>query len=210
MAQESIGFIGVGRMGVRMARRLVQAGHPLTIYDTSAAAMQTLVDMGARSVESPAALGSACDIVFASLPTPRVVEDAALGPNGVAEGTRVKFFVDMSTTGPTTAKRIAERLAARNIVGVDAPVSGGLGGAERGTLAVMASCREEHFERLKPIFEVFGKPFFIGTEPGQGQTMKLLNNLLSATAMAISAEAVVLGVKAGLDPNLIMDVINAG
>jgi 3-hydroxyisobutyrate dehydrogenase-like beta-hydroxyacid dehydrogenase len=207
---DKIGFIGVGRMGGRMATRLVQAGHPLTIFDTNDDAVRPLSDMGAERVNSPAAVGSACDVVFVSLPTPPVVEAVALGPNGVAEGKRVKCFVDTSTTGPTVAKRIAKALAARNIVAIDAPVSGGLAGAERGTLAVMVSCAEEWFQKLKPIFEVLGKPFFIGPEPGQGQTMKLVNNLLSATAMAASAEAVVMGVKAGLDPNQIIDVLNAG
>jgi 3-hydroxyisobutyrate dehydrogenase-like beta-hydroxyacid dehydrogenase len=197
-------------MGGRMARRLIEAKHPLTIFDTSDAAAKVLTDLGARRVDSPLAVASACDVVFASLPTPPIVEAVALGPNGVAEGSRVKFFVDTSTTGPTVAKRIAERLAAKNIVAVDAPVSGGLAGAANGTLAVMASCSVETFDRLKPIFEVMGKPFFIGTQPGQGQTMKLLNNLLSASAMVVSAEVLVMGAKAGLDPQLIMDVLNAG
>jgi 3-hydroxyisobutyrate dehydrogenase-like beta-hydroxyacid dehydrogenase len=93
---------------------------------------------------------------------------------------------------------------------VDAPVSGGLAGAERGTLAVMVSCPDETLPRLRPILEVFGKIFHVGKQPGMGQTMKLLNNLLSATAMAISSEAVVMGVKAGLDPQQVIDVINAG
>jgi len=126
------------------------------------------------------------------------------------EGTRVKIFIDMSTTGATYARRIAEGLQAKGIAPVDAPVSGGVAGAERGTLAVMVSCREEILPRIKPVLEVFGKIFVVGREPGMGQTMKLLNNLLSATAMAISSEAVVMGVKAGLDPRQIVDVINAG
>jgi 3-hydroxyisobutyrate dehydrogenase-like beta-hydroxyacid dehydrogenase len=207
---ENIGFIGVGRMGGRMARRLIQAGHPLTIFDTNDAAARVLVDLGAKRVDSAKAVASACEVVLVSLPTPPIVEAIALGANGVAEGSRVKFFVDTSTSGPTMAKKIAERLAAKNIIAVDAPVSGGLAGAEKGTLAVMASCSPETFERLKPIFEVMGKPFFIGKQPGQGQTMKLLNNLLSASAMVVSAEVLVMGVKAGLDPQLVMDVINAG
>jgi 2-hydroxy-3-oxopropionate reductase len=116
----------------------------------------------------------------------------------------------MSTTGATYAKRIAEGLKPKGITAVDAPVSGGVAGAERGTLAVMASCSDEMLSRIRPVLEVFGKIFHVGREPGMGQTMKLLNNLLSATAMAISSEAVVFGVKAGLDAQQIMDVINAG
>jgi len=210
MAEENIGFVGVGRMGGRMARRLLQAGYGLTIHDTTDAAAEALVALGARRVDSPAAVASAAEIVLASLPTPPIVETVALGPKGIIEGGRVKIFVDMSTTGATYAKRVADGLAVKGIVAVDAPVSGGIAGAERGTVAVMVSCSDEIFGRLKPVLDHIGKVFHVGTQPGLGQTMKLLNNLLSATAMAISSEAVVMGVKAGLDPKMIIDVINSG
>jgi 3-hydroxyisobutyrate dehydrogenase-like beta-hydroxyacid dehydrogenase len=166
--------------------------------------------LGAKRAASPAQVGSAAEIVLASLPTPPIVQTVALGPNGIGEGTKVKIFIDVSTTGSTVASRVAAALAAKGIVAVDSPVSGGIAGAEKGTLAVMVSCPEETYEKVKPVLEVIGKLFFVGTKPGQGQTMKLLNNLLSGTAMAISSEAVVMGVKAGLDPQQIMDVINAG
>ena len=207
---EKIGFIGVGRMGGRMARRLLEAGYELTIYDTAEAALAPLTALGARVTDSPAAVASATDIVLASLPTPPVVETVALGAKGVIESRRARIFVDMSTTGATYAKRVAEGLAAKGIVAADAPVSGGIAGAERGTLAVMVSCPDQTFPTVKPVLEHIGKVFFVGRQPGQGQTMKLLNNLLSATAMAISSEAVVMGVKAGLDARQIIDVINAG
>jgi len=210
MAKENIGFIGVGRMGVRMARRLIDAGYALDIYDTTAEAMAPLVAAGATPADSPAAVASAAEIVFASLPTPPIVLGVALGPKGVIEGSRVKIFVDTSTTGATVERAVAEGLAAKGIRMVDAPVSGGIRGAEKGTLAVMVSCSEETLARVKPVLEVLGKLFLVGTQPGQGQTMKLLNNLLSATAMAITSEAVAMGVKAGLDPSLVIDVFNAG
>jgi len=210
MPKESIGFIGVGRMGVRMARRLIDAGHALTIYDTNAAAMSPLVALGAKTVDSPAAVASAAEIVFASVPTPSIVQAVALGPKGVIEGSRVKIFIDTSTTGATVERAVAEGLATKGIRTVDAPVSGGINGAEKGTLAVMVSCSDETFARVKPVLEVLGKIFFVGTQAGQGQTMKLLNNLLSATAMAITSEATAMGVKAGLDPSLVIDVFNAG
>lgn len=197
-------------MGGRMARRLLDAGRDLTIYDTSQDIMRPLIERGARAVDSAAAVASVCEIVFVSLPTPAVVEAVALGPRGVAEGSRVKIFIDTSTTGALMARRVAEGLAKKNIIAVDSPVSGGLPGAEKGTLAVMVSCPENVVPRIKPILETLGKVFVCGTQPGMGQTMKLLNNLLSATAMAITSEAVVMGVKAGLDPNLIVDVLNAG
>jgi 3-hydroxyisobutyrate dehydrogenase-like beta-hydroxyacid dehydrogenase len=210
MAENNIGFVGVGRMGGRMARRLLDAGYALTVFDTTEAAIAPLVAAGARRADSPAAVASAAEIVLASLPTPPIVETVALGPKGIAEGSEVKIFVDMSTTGATYAKRVAEGLATKGVVAVDAPVSGGIAGAERGTLAVMVSCPEETFAKVKPPLDHIGKVFFVGTQPGQGQTMKLLNNLLSATAMTISSEAVVMGVKAGLDPKMIIDVINSG
>ena len=193
-----------------MARRLLEAGYAVTIYDTSEAALAAHEKLGARRAESPAAVASAAEIVIGSLPTPPIVQAVALGPKGVIEGTQVNIFIDVSTTGSVYAKRIAEGLAKKGIVQVDAPVSGGVKGAENGTLAVMVSCSDEIYARVQAILAVIGKLFHVGKEPGQGQTMKLMNNLLSATAMAISSEAVVMGVKAGLDPQMIVDVINAG
>jgi len=210
MAEDTVGFIGVGRMGGRLAQRLIKAGYDLVIFDTNQDAAHTFVQQGAQLLSSPAAVASTCEIVITCLPTPSVVESVALGLNGIVEGKRVKVFIDMSTTGATYAKRIARKLAEKNITAVDAPVSGGLAGAERGTLAVMVSCSDEVLSRIRSVLEVFGKIFLVGHEAGQGQTMKLLNNLLSAAAMAISSEAVVMGVKAGLDARQIVDVINAG
>jgi 3-hydroxyisobutyrate dehydrogenase-like beta-hydroxyacid dehydrogenase len=193
-----------------MCRRLLQAGYTLTVSDTDAQAVRELVELGAHAADSPAAVASAAEIVLASLPMPPIVEAVALGPKGIIEGKRVKIFIDVSTTGSTYAKRVAEGLAAKSIAAVDAPVSGGIAGAEKGTVAVMASCPDDTFEIVKPVLEVIGKVFHVGKRPGQGQTMKLMNNLLSATAMAITSEAVVMGVKAGLDPKQVIDVINAG
>jgi 3-hydroxyisobutyrate dehydrogenase-like beta-hydroxyacid dehydrogenase len=210
MSEERIGYIGVGRMGGPLARRMVGAGFPLTVFDTASAAMESFAALGAQAADSPAAVASACEIVMTCLPTPAIVHQVALGPRGIAEGSRVKIFIDMSTTGATYARRIADGLAPKGIIAVDAPVSGGIVGAEKGTLAVMVSCGEEVLLRIRPILEVFGKIYHVGKKPGMGQTMKLLNNLLSATAMAISTEAVVMGVKAGLDAQMVVDVINAG
>lgn len=210
MADQNIGFIGVGRMGARMVARLIKAGYALTIYDTNGSAMAPLVAQGAKAADSPAAAASAAEIVLASVPTPPIVQAVALGPQGVIEGSRAKIFIDVSTTGATVAQLVAEGLAKKGIVAVDAPVSGGIAGAEKGTLAVMLSCPEKTLPTVKPVLEVLGKIFVVGTQPGQGQTMKLLNNLLSASAMAITSEAVAMGVKAGLDPSLIIDVFNAG
>jgi 3-hydroxyisobutyrate dehydrogenase-like beta-hydroxyacid dehydrogenase len=182
MAERSAGFVGVGRMGGRLAGRLIHAGYDLTVYDSSEAALKTFADMGAHPAGSPAEVASSCEIVMTCLPTPAVVHAVALGAGGIVEGKRVKTFIDMSTTGATYAKRIAEGLAAKGIVSVDAPVSGGVVGAERGTLAVMVSCPEDTLPSIKDILEVFGKIYVVGN----------------------------MGVKAGLDAKQIMEVINAG
>ena len=134
MADRSVGFIGVGRMGGRLARRLIEAGYRLTIFDTSAETVRPFVEMGAEAASSVAAVASACEVVITCLPTPAVVQAVALGAGGLIEGSRIKIFIDMSTTGATYARRIAEGLRAKGIKAVDAPISGGLVGAERGTL----------------------------------------------------------------------------
>jgi hypothetical protein len=147
---------------------------------------------------------------MASLPSVQASIDVATGPDGVISGERVKRFVDFSTVGAPTAVRIHDLLAERSIAQVDCPVSGGVGGAQKGTLALMVSGPEADVAAVRPALDVLGNVFFIGTQPGAGQTMKLANNLLAATSLAATSEAVVLGVKAGLDPAVMIEVFNAG
>jgi 3-hydroxyisobutyrate dehydrogenase-like beta-hydroxyacid dehydrogenase len=210
MNDKTIGFIGVGRMGRHMAARLLAAGHRLVVYDVDARALQEATSHGANAAHSPADVASQSEIVLVSLPTPDIVRSVALGDNGVIGGSKAKTFVDLSTTGPKVAAEVAQALQARGITAVDAPVSGGPTGAEKGTLAIMVSGPNRFSDQLQPILSVIGKVFWVGEEPGMGQTMKLANNLLSATAVAITSEALVMGTKAGLDPAVMLDVINAG
>jgi len=205
-----IGFIGLGKMGTPMARRLIEAGHRLTVFDTSNQALDRLVALGAQAAASPKDIADRCETVLASLPSLQASLDVATGAGGVIEGSRVKRFVDLSTVGSQMAVRIHSLLAKKNIVQIDCPVSGGVGGAEKGTLAVMVSGPRADCDMLKPALGVIGKVFFIGEKPGSAQTMKLANNFLSATAMVATSEAVVMGVKSGLDPAVMIDVINAG
>ncbi len=205
-----LGFVGIGRMGLPMASRLLDAGYQLAIFDTSEAAMAPLLARGARRCASAAEVASAADIVLASLPTPDVVKKVCIGEGGIIAGNRVRLLVDLSTTGPKVANEVAEEFQKGGRTAVDAPVSGGVGGAEKGTLAVMASCPTAVYEELKPILSCIGKPFHVGEKPGLGQSMKLCNNILSACALVITAESMAMGVKAGLDPQLMLDVINAG
>jgi len=205
-----IGFIGLGKMGMPMARRLVEAKHQLVVFDTRREAVDALVKLGAIAASSPKEIADRVETVMASLPSLQASLDVATGKDGVIEGKKVKRFVDLSTVGSRMAVKIHDILARKNIVQVDSPVSGGVPGAEKGTLAVMVSGPKADYEAIKSVIEVIGKPFFIGTKPGAGQTMKLANNFLSATAMVATSEAVVMGVKSGLDPKVMVDVINAG
>ena len=210
MKQPVLGFVGVGRMGSLMSARLLQRGHVVHVYDVSAEAVAAMTAQGAIAATSPAAVGDAADIVFLSLPNPEIVRQAALNADGLSAGRRVKRVVDFSTIGPRTAGIVAQGCAERDIVYVDAPVSGGLKGAREGTLAVMVSCAKAVYLELEATLALFGKPFHLGETAGQAQTMKLANNLLAAAAIALTSEAMVMGVKAGLDPNVMLDVLNAG
>src|ERR1700759_5655009 len=205
-----IGFIGLGNMGFPMARRLIEAKHRLVVFDSRKEVMDRLVALGAKAASSPKDVADRAETVMASLPSLQISLEVATGKDGVIEGKRVKRFVDLSTVGSQMAVKIHGLLAKRNLVQIDCPVSGGVGGAEKGTLAVMVSGPRADYEAIKPALEVIGKVFFIGEKPGSGQSMKLANNFLSATAMVATSEAVVMGVKSGLDPNVMIDVINAG
>jgi 3-hydroxyisobutyrate dehydrogenase-like beta-hydroxyacid dehydrogenase len=205
---QHFGFIGVGRMGGLMAGRLLDAGHTLSIFDTSEEALAPLVARGCKRADSAAGVASDAETVFASLPTPAIVERTALADNGVIKGTKIKTFVDMSTSGPRAAQAIAQGLAGKKIVAVDAPVSGGMAGARNGTLAVMVSCPKATYDALEATLKNFGKLFFIGEKPGSAQTMKLVNNLLAACSLAITCEGMVMGAKAGLDAKTMIDVLN--
>jgi 3-hydroxyisobutyrate dehydrogenase-like beta-hydroxyacid dehydrogenase len=205
-----IGFIGLGKMGFPMARRLIEAGHQLTAYDTRKDVLDKMVTLGAQPASSPKDIADRVETVMASLPSLQASLEVATGKGGVIEGKRIKRFVDLSTVGSHMAVKIHDLLKAKNIVQLDSPVSGGVGGAEKGTLAVMVSGPRADFEAIKSALSVIGKTFFIGEKPGSAQTMKLTNNLLSATAVVATCEAVTIGVKSGLDANVMIDVINAG
>jgi 3-hydroxyisobutyrate dehydrogenase-like beta-hydroxyacid dehydrogenase len=210
MSGVRIGFAGVGRMGAPMSRRLLAAGYQVTVFDANPAAVEALVAAGAARADSPAALADRVEVVLTSLPTPEIVEAVALGPGGLSSGKGARIVVDLSTTGSRVAKAVAIGLAAAGITPVDCPVSGGVAGAEKGTLALMAACPAAVLDDIRPILECLGKVFHVGDEPGMGQTIKVINNLMSVTALSIASEALVLGAKAGLDPATMIAVINAG
>jgi 3-hydroxyisobutyrate dehydrogenase-like beta-hydroxyacid dehydrogenase len=205
-----IGFIGLGSMGGPMSRRLVEAGHKLTVFDTRKEAMEPLVKLGAAAARSVADVADRVETVMTSLPSLDIGFQVACGEQGLTRGNRIKRYVDLSTTGSRAAVKTAEVMQKRGIVQIDCPVSGGVAGAEKGTLAVMTSGPKEDVEQLRPALEVFGKVFYCGDRPGLAQSMKLANNFLSATGMAASSEAIAMGVKAGLDARQMCEIINAG
>jgi 3-hydroxyisobutyrate dehydrogenase-like beta-hydroxyacid dehydrogenase len=203
---ERIGFIGVGRMGSGMVARLIAAGHALTVYDPDPRAVAAAAAKGAVAARSAAEVGAAAPIVMASVPTPAVARATA---EAIAAAPGLQVFVDLSTSGPAAAKAIAGLLGARGIAAIDAPVSGGVTGAANGKLAIMVSGPLAAIERVRPLLAELGKVFVVGEQPGLGQTVKLANNLMSAASLAIAAEAMAMGAKAGVDPAVMLEILNA-
>jgi 3-hydroxyisobutyrate dehydrogenase-like beta-hydroxyacid dehydrogenase len=203
---ERIAFIGVGRMGGPMARRLLGAGHAVSVYDPSATAVTALAALGARAAISAVDAARGSQIVMASLPTPVLVRSLA---DEIAALPGIVAFVDLGTSGPAASQAVAATLAATSIAAVDAPVSGGVKGAAAGTLTLMISGPAAAVARVKPLLDVLGRVIVVGEKPGLGQTLKLANNLMSAASLAIASEAMAMGVKAGLDPAVMLEVINA-
>jgi len=207
---DGVGFIGLGKMGSPIAMRVLKKTGELRVFDVRKAATEQCASLGAQLADSVTALASQCELIFISLPTPEIVRNVAIGEGGIVSGNKVRMLVDLSTTGPRTSVQIHEVLKQRGIELIDAPVSGGVAGAMNGTLAVMVAGSSQNVERLRELLAVIGRIFHVGTKPGLGQTMKLCNNLLSASVLAVSSEALVMGVKAGLEPKMMLDVINAG
>jgi 3-hydroxyisobutyrate dehydrogenase-like beta-hydroxyacid dehydrogenase len=206
-ADRTVGFVGLGAMGAHMAARLIDAGYDLAIFDTRAEAVAPHVARGARACDSAGAVADAADSVLVSLPTPDVVRAVA---GELATGDAIEAFVDLSTTGPEVAAEVAAALSAAGVGCLDAPVSGGVAGAQAGTLTIMAAGDEALFQSLRPLLETLGRNVvLVGAQPGQGQLAKVLNNLLSASAIAITGEALALGVHGGLSARTLLDVFNS-
>jgi 3-hydroxyisobutyrate dehydrogenase-like beta-hydroxyacid dehydrogenase len=192
-----------------MASRLLGAGHSLVVCDPDPAAMQAASDAGASVASTPREVADAAEVVMVSLPRPEIVREVALGEDGLSGGSAIRAYVDLSTTGVAVAQAVAEGLAAHVVSAVDAPVSGGPAGAEAGRLTLMVSGPDAAVQRVRPLLEAFaGNVFVVGSAAGQGQAAKVINNLMSACSIAITAEAMVLGVRAGLDPSTLLDVIH--
>jgi len=211
MRKETIGFIGLGIMGRPMARNLLQAGYSLVAHNRSREPVEELSALGAQPARSPREVAGRSDVVITMLPDSPDVEAVVLGADGVMAGIRPgSIFIDMSTVSPTVAIRVAQIGAERGVGVLDAPVSGGDIGAQKGTLTIMVGGHEETFRRALPVFEVLGKNIVHCGGPGAGQTVKACNQVLVAVTIAGVAEALVLGTKAGVDPAKIVQVLSGG
>ncbi|MGI8538852.1 MAG: NAD(P)-dependent oxidoreductase [Rubrobacteraceae bacterium] len=214
MANEitSIGFVGLGIMGYPMAKNLAEARHPLTVHNrTHEKAARFADETDAAATESLAELASASDVIITMLPGPPEVEETISGDGGLISGAKDgTLIVDMSTSSPPLAKKLAERAAGSGVSMLDAPVSGGDVGAIESTLSIMVGGESSDFERARPIFEVMGKTVTHVGESGAGQIVKAANQIVVALVIEAVSEALVLGEKGGVEPEKILDVLGGG
>ncbi len=206
-----VGFVGVGAMGNPMAANLLAAGHSLTVTDLREKAAANLVEVGATWAATPAEVARDREVVFLSLPNPSDVDEVVTRPDGVLAGApQGSVIVDLSTNEPVVARRLAAAAAEQGVGFLDAPVSGGVEGARRGRLAVMAGGDPGTVEAVRPLLEVIGSRVFAVGPVGSGNVVKLLNNMMFFVNLLGSLEALVVGAKAGIDPDVLREVVKAG
>jgi 3-hydroxyisobutyrate dehydrogenase-like beta-hydroxyacid dehydrogenase len=206
-----VGYLGVGNMGQPMAEKLLGGGHGLVVYDISEAAMEPLLLRQARRAASPKDVGDQCETVVVSLPTLAAFRAAVLGPEGLAAGRAMKVLLNTCTVGVPFLREVEAALAPNGVTIVDCPISGGPAGARAGTLSVMVSGDPAAVEKVRPLISLWGQTLTIaGDKPGAAQVLKLTNNILFAVSLAATSEAFVMGAKGGLDPEVMVNAINAG
>lgn len=209
--KQLIGFIGTGNIGNPMARQLIAAGHQLVIFDLRSEVMENLLELGAESASSGAEVASRCAVVFTSLPGPPEVEAAITGVDGILAGASAgDIHVDLSSNSITAVRRLAELERAHGVSYIDAPVTGGVPGAEAGTLTVLGSGDADAFKQVRPLLEHIGANIFHLGDAGAGCLFKLLNNVIILCGNQIVQEALVLGAKAGLDPEDLVEKLRLG
>ena len=205
-----IGFVGLGMMGSHMCRNLIKGGHEALVRDVDAEREAALVAAGARKAASAAEIAREVEVLFTSLPMPHDVEKVLLGAEGAVEGAHEGLIiVDMSTNAPQTVQRIAAELAPHSVALIDAPVSGGVDGAEAATLAIMCGGDTEIFERVKPLLQCMGANVFRIGDIGAGNVAKLCNNMASFNNLVVACESLLLGAQAGVDPAVLAQVMAA-
>lgn len=205
-----LGFIGIGAMGKPMAKNLLKAGYEVFVFDLAEANVKEMAAQGAVACATNTELAASVDVVFTSLPNSAIVESVMNGENGVFNACKPgTVIIDMSSVSPASTKRMANLAAGKGLSYVDAPVSGGTAGAAAGTLTIMVGADQETFERIQPVLEVIGKNIYHVGETGLGDAIKIVNNLLLGCNMAALAEALVLGVKCGLKPEVMQEIIGS-
>jgi 2-hydroxy-3-oxopropionate reductase len=206
-----IGFIGLGIMGKPMAKNLIKAGHELTVFDIVESTVKELESLGAARARSSKEVAKQTDLIITMLPDSPDVEKAAFGADGIFDGIRSgSTYIDMSTISPVTTKKVAESAKAKSVRVLDAPVSGGEKGAIDATLTIMVGGTKSVFDDCLKIFQVMGKNIVYCGETGSGQVVKACNQILVAGVLETAGEALVLGAKAGVDPEVVLKVIAGG
>ena len=205
----NIGFIGIGQMGKHMSSRILEAGYSLIVHDLNKEAAMSLVSKGAKWINNPKELAESCQVVISSLPTPQSVEEVVNGINGLKAGWKEgDIYVDMSTNSPSTIKKISEDARTMGVTVLDAPVSGGTKGAEAGTLTIMVGGDQVSLEKIEKILLTMGQKIFHVGDVGCGNVAKLVNNLIGLACNSATAEGFVLGVKGGIHPKVLWDIIS--
>lgn len=208
---KTIGYLGLGNMGYPMAMRLADAGNKMVVFDINENATRGFRERQIPVAKSAKDLGEKSEIVICSLPSNSIIREAIINPGGLIEGSKVGIFINACTTGSSFAIEVSEALAKKGIATLEAPISGGPPGARDGTLSVMVSGPESIYEEVKPFLSAYGKKLvYCGEKPGVAQVLKLANNILFATSIVATNEAIAMGVKAGLDPAIMLEAIQAG
>jgi 3-hydroxyisobutyrate dehydrogenase-like beta-hydroxyacid dehydrogenase len=206
----NIGFIGIGQMGKRMSNRILEAGYSLIVHDLRKEAAIPLLEKGAKWGNTPGEVAESCQVVFSSLPTPQSVEEVVYGNNGLRTGWKKgDIYVDMSTNSPSIIRKIAGDARTMGVTVLDAPVSGGTKGAEAGTLVIMVGGDSASLKKIRGVLEIMGQKIFHVGYVGCGNVAKLVNNLISLACNSISAEGFVLGIKGGIHPQVLWEIISA-
>ncbi len=208
ITSQRVGFVGLGIMGGRMTRRLLGGGVDLTVYDVDSAATRELADAGAKIADSPKALGGACDVVIAMLPSPQILEAVTLGDDGLIVGmAEGSMLVDMATDGMSIVRRLSEPLAQKGIRIIDAPVGRGPAEAETGDLFILMGGERADCDEVREILALLGSEIHYCGPLGAGQAIKLVNNMVSSTTMAVVAEAYALAKRADADIDLMTQLL---
>jgi 3-hydroxyisobutyrate dehydrogenase-like beta-hydroxyacid dehydrogenase len=206
-----VGFIGTGRMGKNMAGHILEGGYDLMVHDLRKEAAASLLEKGARWADNPKLMAESCELVISSLPSPVEVREVVYGEKGLMGGwKRGDIYVDMTTNSPSVIRQIAKDAQTKGVAVLDAPVTGGTEGAEKGTLVIIVGGDKSQADRVRGVLQTMGNKIVHAGDVGCGNTAKLVNNIISLTANAIMAEAFVLGVKAGVDPQTLWQVASTG